>query len=118
MLLLGYPSSEGLIEVALPSHLAFQSPDRLLGIGFDKQAQTGFHRRFFGADTAVPHRLAHQAVVNVNVGPQSPSPICNILIFVYNANTEYRLFSRTVTPSGPRDLQFAPTADLSLRLIA
>ena len=66
MRLPGSPSTAGRVEVAFPLHLAFEPPDRLLSVGFDQQAQTGFHRRLLGADAAVPYGLAHQAVVDID----------------------------------------------------
>jgi hypothetical protein len=68
VLLLG-PAAAGLVEIALPMNFAFETPNRGLGVRLDQQTQTGFHGCFLGLRAAVPHRLAHQAVINVYVSP-------------------------------------------------
>jgi hypothetical protein len=63
------PAAPGLVEIALPMNFASEPPNRGLGVRLDEQTQTRFHGCFLGLRAAVPHRFAHQAVVNVYVSP-------------------------------------------------
>jgi hypothetical protein len=74
------PARAGLFKIALPLHFASESCDGSLPVRFDQETKPRFHRRFLGPGAAIPHGLAHQAIINVDICPhKTPSLVmCKI----------------------------------------
>jgi hypothetical protein len=65
----------GLVQVSFPLHLAPEFADRGLRVCFDEQSQTGFHHCLLGAGAAATHGLAHQSIIDFDIGPRD-APRC------------------------------------------
>ncbi len=60
------------LEITFPRHLAAQATHRPLIARANQQAQSLFDHRALRPRAAAAHRLPHQAVVDVDVGPHVP----------------------------------------------
>jgi len=67
-LLFNKPSLPGLREVTFPAYLSFQSANAYLSVCLHKQAESSLHDSAFGPPFPDTHGLAHQAIVNFNIG--------------------------------------------------
>jgi hypothetical protein len=56
-----------LIEVTLPVDFSTQASNRALRVRFHEQSEPSFDGSFLSAGAAVPHRLAHQTVIDVYI---------------------------------------------------
>jgi hypothetical protein len=77
-LLFNKPSLPGLREVTFPAYLSFQSANAYLSVCLHEQAESSLHDGAFCPPFASAHGLAHQAIVNFNVGSSAHSrlPVC------------------------------------------
>ena len=60
------------IEIAIPGDLPSQAAETALPLGLDQQAERFLHNGPFRSGAAAAHCLAHQTVVDINVGPHLP----------------------------------------------
>jgi hypothetical protein len=58
----------GFLKITFPPDLSSEPADGPLGVGVGKQFQGGFYGGFLGARAADLHGLAHEPVVDFNVG--------------------------------------------------
>jgi hypothetical protein len=71
------------MEVSVPSDFAPQPTNRCLRTSLDEQPQSCLDGSSLCPRSVTPHCLAHQAVVNIDVGAHLfHSPMCNIITFV------------------------------------
>lgn len=65
------------VEIAVPRDLPSQATETALPPGLDQQAEGFLDHGSFRSGTAAAHRLAHQAIVDIDVGSHL-QPMCKI----------------------------------------